>query len=100
MIAGVAAGLTVVLMIMLIVQVYSLTAATREQQQENTKTSERIEECTTPGRPCFEDSARRTAEAVGSLNAWTEAAVTCADQTGTQPRAEIRACIIRTLREK
>lgn len=88
--AGIAAGLLLVLLVVVVVQNYQLTKA-------NNRLNERIVDCTTPGRPCFDAGQKRTADAVAMLNDFTEAAVVCADRTGTQGRDETRACIIRTL---
>lgn len=88
--AGLLAGLLVVLVLVLVVQIYQLA-------QQNNQLNERIVDCTTPGRLCFEDGQKRTADAVALLNRYTEAAVVCADATGVQSREEVRACIIRTL---
>lgn len=90
-VAGSLAGLLVVLVLVLVVQIYQVT-------QQNNRLNERIVDCTTPGRPCFEEGQKRTAEAVALLNQYTEAAVVCADREGSQPRPVVRACILRSLK--
>jgi len=61
--------------------------------------TERIVDCTTPGRPCYDDAQKRTAGAVGSINEITAIAVACGDQVGAQTIAQIRACVAAQVEE-
>lgn len=59
-----------------------------EQQRD------RLIDCTTPGGRCFEDSQKRTADAVGNLNEITVFAAACADKAGVNTVAQIQACVL------
>ena len=94
-----------------IIQTLSLVTTVREAQQNNTKTVEsakiaareaqrgtdRIEECTTPGRPCYDQGQKRTADVVSDLNRVAVFAAACADKAGVQGEDEIFSCVIRLL---
>lgn len=64
------------------------------------RAAERIEDCTTPGRECFDDGQRRLARTVGSINDNAVAAAYCADQPGTQTIVELTACIRDQVRKR
>lgn len=66
------------------------TAATA---RDAANAAERIEECTTPGLPCFEESQERLGQTVGTLNRYALAAAYCADRPGAQTIAQLEACI-------
>lgn len=66
------------------------TAATAA---DSARAAERIEDCTTPGRECFDESQERLADTVGNVNRYALAAAYCADQPGTQTISELEECI-------
>jgi len=79
----------------------------RDAQLSNTKTlrnTERtldlIEDCTTPGRDCYDRGQKRTADAVANINKVAVYAAACADRRGVQGRAEIFTCVIRALAQE
>lgn len=64
----------------------------------------RLEDCTTPGRECYDDGARRSGELVGNItDAQQDAAVfaaACADRDGVQGQAEIERCVLASFKRK
>lgn len=113
-VGGLATGILFVGVIFLVVQIYTLTDAVRETQITNVeradadrtrdeqtaetagdaaRAAERIEDCTTPGRRCFEESQERLGQTVGSLNDYALAAAYCADRPGPQTIVELEDCI-------
>lgn len=68
--------------------VSALTATNiRDTQTQNSplvkntnRTTQILEDCTTPGGTCFKRSRAQTAEAIGSINAVNMAAIYCRDQ--------------------
>lgn len=111
-VGGIATAILVLGGVFLAVTTYELVEATRATQIDNTQRNEdtksaaenaarsaaRIEDCTTPGRPCFDDGQRRLARTVGSINDYALAAAACADQPLTQTVDEIQACILRLIK--
>lgn len=107
-IGGLATGLFLVGAIMVIVQSYAILNATRQTQlgndarSEDTKvaaeqaarTAQRIEDCTTPGRECFDDAQKRLGRTVGTINDYALYAAACADQPRRQTVSEIQSCIL------
>lgn len=88
-IAGLSAGLVLVLMLAMLVrvnqlgdQLVDLADDLRAQQKANTRTIALIEDCTTVGGECYERSAERAQQIVD--------AIVCANSR-TQP-SRIRAC--------
>lgn len=74
------------------------------QQDTNTgtiraseRTLDRVTECTTPGRECYERGQERTASAVADINRAAVYAAACADREGVQGVDEIYACVVRQL---
>jgi hypothetical protein len=51
----------------------------------------RVKSCTTPGGSCYQENARRSSDAVGSVNLVTVAAVACAQEV--RGDAAIKACV-------
>src|SRR5687768_2982983 len=113
-IAGLATGILAVGAIFLGLKVLDLTTALRETQLTNTakveqdrirdartaataadaaRAAKRIEECTTPGRDCFEDGQRRLRGTVASINDYALAAAYCADRPDAQTVVELEVCI-------
>jgi hypothetical protein len=98
-IASVSAVLLVMGMIVSVVAIYQLSEATRQTQKgyvaraeqdrirdEQTadaaaaaaRAVDRIEDCTTPGRECFEDQVKRTGAAVAGINQGTLSVIVAA----------------------
>lgn len=119
-VAGLATGVLVVGVLGLVVTTYGLVDAVRDTQVNNTQRAEkdrirdqqtadaaeaaaravdRIEDCTTPGRECFDDSQRRTGEAVAGINQGTlaviVAALSCQAEGITEQRALARCTVNR-----
>lgn len=100
-----------VLLVFIIVQTFGLTSQVRETQKGNrstletaqiaaeeaAKATDRIEDCTTPGRPCYIQGQKRTADYLSDLNLVIAYAAACADQQGVQTEAEVYACVIQKL---
>lgn len=98
-IGGAATGLLIVGVLFLLVQTSSLSTAIRVTQLDNAERNEttkeaaeqaklaaeqaartafRIEDCTTPGGQCFEQSQKRTGQAVAGINQGTLAVIVAA----------------------
>jgi uncharacterized membrane-anchored protein YhcB (DUF1043 family) len=98
-VGSMSAAALVVGMIVGVLAIYDLAAAVRQTQIVNVERSEadrtrdeqtaaaaasaaravdRIEDCTTPGRQCFEDQAARTGAAVAGINEGTLAVIVAA----------------------
>lgn len=73
------------------------TNTIRATQRDNAETLRLIRSCTTPGRECFDEGQKRTADAVADINRVAIYAAACADKPGVQGRDEIYACVIRSL---
>lgn len=81
------------------------TQVTNAQRSQDTldaataakRASDRIEDCTTPGRACFKQSQKRSAGIVKLVNdAQRQASIyaaSCADRPGSQSADEIEACV-------
>jgi len=87
-----------------IVQQSTTIDAIRATQQEGSPSQQRlvtltnlIAGCVTPGQPCYENSRKQTAGAVGSINEITAITVACGDLPGEQTVAQIRACVTQQL---
>lgn len=101
--------------IVLGLSIYELSEATRQTQITNSEKAEadrerakqtaetaenaaraaaRIEDCTTPGRPCFVESQERLRATVGSINDYALAAAVCADAPGAQTIEQLERCIL------
>ncbi len=118
-VGSVAAVSLVIGMIVAVTTIYELTEATRQTQITNTqrqeadrvrdeltaataadaaRSAERIEDCTTPGRPCYEDAQRRTGEAVAGINQGTLAVITAAlscQADGITDQKALSRCTVR-----
>lgn len=110
-VGGTATGILLVGVLGLLAQTASLSAVIRDTQVANTQRSEdtktaaqeaarsaqRIEDCTTPGRSCFDDAQKRLGRTVGTINRYALAAAACADQPQAQAVEEIQRCIIQLI---
>jgi hypothetical protein len=54
---------------------------------------ERLQDCTTPGGGCYEQSREGTSGAINNINEVTVAAAACADREGVNTVTDIRKCI-------
>ena len=107
-VAGAATAILLIGVLGLLVQTASLSALIRDTQVANTQRTEvtrnaaqaaergtdRIEDCTTPGRECFEEGQSRLAEAITGINDYATYAAACADKPRQQTYEEIKACIL------
>lgn len=96
-VAGFAAMLAVLLVLVMLVRTWGLAESVRGSQQSNTRTLELIESCTTVGGECYQRSQKRTADVVGLLNNYQRRIVTlaaaCADRPRAQTVEQIRQCV-------
>lgn len=74
--------------------------STRELAERNTDVLDTVRSCTTPGRECFEDSRRRTAQVVSDINRVSLLAAACADRPRQQTVEQIQSCVIAKLAEQ
>ena len=75
----------------------TLAEAIRENQKSGRAVLDRVNDCTTPGRRCFEQGQKRTASAVGDINLVTIYAASCGSRHPGQP-VVVRRCVERLLR--
>lgn len=103
----VGAGATAIVLFLIVAILTSATKSTeiRDTQQQNSPlikntaaTLARIQNCTTPGRPCYERGQRQLARAVGDINRVVVLAAACASGDGSRTETEIQACIVERLR--
>jgi len=76
----------------------SVADTTRQAAEDAARSAKRIEDCTTPGRDCYEDTQKTTARAVGSVATNTlaviVAALSCQDD-GITEQKELARCTVR-----
>lgn len=91
-IAYIGAGLLALLVVALLARTFTIAAAIKEQQKQNTAQAatttellELIQDCTRPQGKCAKRTAAQDAAQVGSINAATYAAAWCAV---TAPRSQ------------
>jgi hypothetical protein len=91
-IGGAATGVLVVGVVIMLVTTFQLVTLTRDTQLANrdrdqqtadtaaaaARAASRIEDCTTPGRQCFEEQVKRTGDAVAGINQGTLAVIAAA----------------------
>ena len=87
------AAVAILLVLGMLIRTSDNADAIREAQKTNTETLDRINDCTTPGRECYDDGTKRTAAAVGSINKVAVFAAACADRPGWQSTEQIESCI-------
>jgi hypothetical protein len=85
------------LLLYVVAQTYALLSTVRETQKSSRSAVLAIEDCTTPGRDCFDESAKRTGEAVSSINEVVLFAAYCADQPGATTPDAIEQCVLNQL---
>jgi hypothetical protein len=92
-------SLTIFALILLyvVVQTYTLLSAVRETQKVSRSAVVAIEDCTTPGKDCFEESQERTGNVVSDNNEVSLYAAYCADQPGATTVKAIKSCVIEQL---
>lgn len=96
---GGSVAVLVALLAWLLVSVNKIAADGRETQQGNASTLQLIEDCTTKGGGCYEESERRTGNVIAVLNEFTTYVIACADKPGTQDAQAIRVCATDQLRK-
>jgi hypothetical protein len=74
-----------------------LVAEIRLNQQSGRQVLDLIQSCTTPGQPCYDDSQKRTAGAIRSINQVTITAAFCAAHNPAATVPKLHTCIIRHL---
>jgi hypothetical protein len=84
---------TTAFVIVTLAEVQRLSETNNRLNERTVQIANRLEDCTTPHGACYEDSQRRTGQAVVTLNEVTQAAVICADQPGVITRPEMESCI-------
>lgn len=93
-------GVLVMLVVMQQLYANTTTAQLVEEIRENQKSGravvDRINDCTTPGRKCFDQAQRRTAGVVGDINRVTIYAASCGAQYPGQVAA-VEACVRRQM---
>jgi hypothetical protein len=85
------------ILLYVVVQTYALLSAVRETQKVSRSAVVAIEDCTTPGRDCFEESQKRTGAVVSDINEVAVFAAYCADQPGAVTVDAIKSCVLRQL---
>jgi hypothetical protein len=76
-----------------------INGATNRAAESAERGTKRIEDCTTPGRPCFDESQKRLAEVIVSINDYATYAAACADRPRQQTVEEIQTCIVAQIAE-
>lgn len=90
----VVAALSLYLLCTLALTAYTVVTI-RVNQVDGRAVLDRVKSCTTPGRKCFDDGQRRTANAVGDITQASIYASYCAAREPGQTVAEIQACVMR-----
>jgi hypothetical protein len=81
-------GVLIVALVVVLIQLRTLAGS-------NNRTIKLIEDCTTAGGNCYEESRKTTADVIRVLNEFTTYVVACADKPGTQTVARIRECALK-----
>ena len=81
-----------------LVELQRLSKNSNELNQLTVTISERLQDCTTPGGSCYEQSRSGSSGAIRDINNITIAAAACADREGVDTVADIRKCIEDTLK--
>jgi hypothetical protein len=96
----------VVVLVFAVFTAASKSTEIRDQQQTNTpllistnRTLQIVEDCTTPGQPCYDRGQERLASAIADINQVSIYAAACADQPRRQSVEQIQSCVISKLAE-
>lgn len=73
-----------------------LAETIRQNQKAGRQVLDRVNDCTTPGRKCFDQGQRRTANVVGDINRVTIYAASCGAQYPGEV-AQVEACVRRQM---
>lgn len=103
-VAGVGAGVVVLLLCLLLVGTYGTVHAIRTTQGDSRQTLSLIKSCTTPAGACTQAGNARTAAAIAEIvnsqqnlhratRRYAAVAAACADRPGPQTTRQIAACI-------
>lgn len=103
-VAGLAAGVVVLLLVLVLVGTYSTVTAIRATQGDSRRTLSLIESCTTPTGACTQAGNARTAAAIQEIvtsqqtlhratRRYAAVAAYCADRPGPQTTRQIAVCI-------
>jgi hypothetical protein len=103
-VAGLAAGVVVLLLVLVLVGTYSTVTAIRATQGDSRRTLSLIESCTTPNGACTQAGNQRTSDAIDAIvggsarlhrvtRRYAIVAAACADHPGPQTTRQITACI-------
>lgn len=102
--AVVLGAIIVTLQLQATLQTRQIATGIEAQQDTNTgtldaseATLDRIVECTTPGRECYDRGQEQTSAAVGDINRISVLAAACADRPRAQSVEQIQACVIARL---
>jgi hypothetical protein len=90
-------ALFLLLLLYVVAQTYALLTTVRETQKSASSAVIAIEDCTTPGRDCFEESQKRTGGVVSDINEVAVYAAYCADQPGAITVQDIEQCVLNQL---
>lgn len=101
---GACTGMVVVVLLTVLISIRGtqqnnspILKSTEQAATSADRTLEQIEDCTTPGRECYERGVRRTADAIASINEVAIYAAACADKPRRQSVEEIQSCVIARL---
>lgn len=94
---GAVVALLVVLLVAAILTTATQTNAIRSTQQNSRDALTAIQDCTTPGKDCFERGQKSTAKAVATINKVAVYAAACADRPRQQSVEQISACVFARL---
>lgn len=73
--------------------------STRELAERNTQVLDTVRSCTTPGKACYEENRKRTADVVTDINRVSLLAAACADAPHTQTVEQIQLCVLQRLQQ-
>jgi predicted metalloprotease len=99
-VVGVLAAVLVVGMVYLGVSTYTLVNAMRETQQTNSKTYDKVLDCTDPEGECYREGQERTKQVVADIGKVSAYAAACADLPGRQTEVEVYQCVLDRLAEE
>lgn len=89
---------TGVIVVLLLSKVSAQSDRIEELTEGNRAIQVRLEDCTIPGRQCYEEGVARTGKAVIRLSDISKIAAVCADKPGVITAQEMNACIEENLK--